>query len=500
LNEKKMKKDTVEKNIKKESLLSLYRVSKILNSISDLPSLLERIMDLAIETTGAERGFILLKEGKELDIKIARKIDKKTIKNPTGLSRTIIDKVLAKGQPILTSNALQDPRFSKSESVIMYKILSILSVPLISKRKILGLLYIDARTQKNVFDKSSLAYLSAFANLAGIALENAKLREKLSTENVQLKMQVRFSGSYENIIGTSEEMKHVLHLVEKVKDNDIPVLLEGESGTGKELIARTIHGAGPRSEKNFIAQYCGALPETLLESELFGYKKGAFTGAHTDKSGLLEEADGGTFFLDEIGEVQLSLQTKLLRFLEEGTIRRLGDTVERRLDVRIISATNKNLDAEVSKGNFRDDLYYRLKVVKITIPPLRKRRKDIPLLINYFLQQYSQSKNLEVTREAMKKLTEYQWPGNIRELQNAISYAVVMSGERKIGINDLPPEIVSRTPFPHIKYGMSISEMEKALIKLTIEGLAGNRKEAARILGISLRTLHNKIKDYGIKG
>lgn len=495
-----MRKNTIEKHIKKESLLSLYRISKILNSILDLHSLLEKIMDLAIRTTGAERGFLMLKEGKELNIKVARKIDKKTIKNPTGLSRTIIDKVLSKGEPILTSNALQDPRFSKSESVIMYKILSILSVPLICKDKDLGLLYIDARTQKNVFDKSSLAYLSAFANLASIAIENAKLREDLSNENVQLKMQVRFSGSYENIIGTSDEMKRVLHLVEKVKDNDVPVLLEGESGTGKELIARAIHRVGPRNEKNFIAQYCGALPETLLESELFGYKKGAFTGANTDKVGLLEEADGGTFFLDEIGEVQLPLQTKLLRFLEEGTIRRLGDTVEKKLNVRIISATNKNLDAEVSKGNFRDDLYYRLKVVKILIPPLRKRRKDIPLLINFFLKQYSPLRSIEVTRDAMKKLTEYLWPGNIRELQNAISFAVVMAGEKKIGIDDLPPEIISKTPFPHIKYGMSISEMEKALIKLTIEGLAGNRKEAARILGISLRTLHNKIKEYGIKG
>jgi transcriptional regulator with GAF, ATPase, and Fis domain len=494
-----MKKDTIETQIDKDALLSLYHVSKVLNSITDLDALLESIMDLAIKTTKAERGFIMLREGNELEIKVARNIDKKTIKKPAMLSRTIIDKVLTSGEAVLTSNALQDPRFAQSESVIMFKILSILAVPLTSREKHIGLLYIDARTQTNVFDESSLAYLSAFANLAGIAIENAQLRKDLSSENVRLKMQVRLSGSYEDIIGNSAEIKKVMHMVHKVIDNDVPVLLQGESGTGKELIARTIHKLGTRQKHRFIAQYCGALPETLLESELFGYKRGAFTGANSDKPGLLEEAHHGTFFLDEIGEVPLATQTKLLRFLEEGILRRLGDTKERKISVRIISATNKNLDAEVSKGNFRDDLYYRLKVVKITIPPLRKRRKDIPLLVNYFLKQFEPEKEIKVTREAMKKLTEYSWPGNIRELQNAISYAVVMSSGSTIGADDLPPEILSKTPFPHVKYGMSISEMEKALIKLTLERHAGNRKETARILGISLRTLHNKIKEYGIR-
>jgi transcriptional regulator with GAF, ATPase, and Fis domain len=494
-----MKKDLVENRIDKDALLSLYHVSKALNEITDLDTLLDRIMDLAIKTTNAERGFIMLKEGNELEIKVARNIDEKTIKKPAMLSRTIIDQVLSSGEAVLTSNALQDPRFEHSESVIMFKILSILGVPLTSREKSIGLLYVDARTQKNVFNESSMAYLTAFANLSGIAIENARLRQDLSSENVRLKMQVRLSGGYEDIIGNSAEMKKVMNLVHKVVDNNVPVLLQGESGTGKELIARTIHKLGSRHTHKFIAQYCGALPETLLESELFGYKKGAFTGAHADKPGLLEAAHKGTFFLDEIGEVPLSTQTKLLRFLEEGIIRRLGDTKERKINVRIISATNKNLDAEVSKGNFRDDLFYRLKVVKITLPPLRKRRKDIPLMVSYFLKQFEPEKEIKVTRDAMKKLTEYGWPGNIRELQNAISYAVVMSSGSRIGIDDLPPEILSKTPFPHIKYGMSISEMEQALIKMTLERHAGNRKETARILGISLRTLHNKIKEYHIK-
>ncbi len=494
-----MKKDTIEKYINKDALLSLYHVSKALNEITDLDMLLDEIMDIAIKTTNAERGFIMLKEGSELEIKIARNIDEKTIKNPTMLSRTIIEQVLSSGKSVLTSNASQDPRFSESESVIMFKILSILAVPLSSRERNIGLLYVDARTQKNVFDKSSMAYLTAFANLAGIAIENAWLRKDLSSENVRLKMQVRLSGGYENIIGSSAEMKKVMNYVHKVVDNKVPVLLQGESGTGKELIARTIHNLGPRQKQKFMAQYCGALPETLLESELFGYKKGAFTGAHSDKPGLLEAAHKGTFFLDEIGEVPLATQIKLLRFLEEGTIRRLGDTKERKIDVRIISATNKDLDAEVSKGNFRDDLFYRLKVVKIILPPLRKRKKDIPLLANYSLKQFEPEKEIKITRNAMKKLTEYNWPGNIRELQNVVSYAVVMSDGDTIGVDDLPPEILSRTPFPHIKYGMSISEMEKALIAMTLERHAGNRKEAARILGISLRTLHNKIKEYRIK-
>jgi len=494
-----MTKKTLEKHIHKDAFLTLYNVSKILNSISDLKTLLGKIMDIAIKTTGAERGFLMLKQENQLKISVARKMDKKNLKKPSMLSRTIIDEVLSKKKPILTSNAVSDPRFSKSESVIMFKILSILSVPLMNKNNCIGLLYVDARTHRNVFSKSSLAYLTAFANLAGIAIENARLRENLSTENIRLKMQVRLSGGFENIIGNSPEIKKVLQLVHKVTDNNVPVLIQGESGTGKELIARTIHKFGPRSNNKFIAQYCGALPETLLESELFGYKKGAFTGAHSDKKGLFEEADTGTFFLDEIGEVPLPTQTKLLRFLEQGTIRKLGDNAEKKLDVRIISATNKKLEAEVSKGNFRDDLYYRLKVVQISIPPLRKRKKDIPLLINYFLKQYTPDRKIIIAHNAMKKLCSYYWPGNIRELQNAISFAVVMSADNKIGIDHLPPEIASKTQFPQIRYGMSIAEMEKSLIKLTIERLAGNRKEAATILGISRRTLQNKIKQYKIK-
>lgn len=495
----KEKKDNIEKYIKKDALLSLYNASKILNSITKLNRLLEKIMDIAVETIHAERGFILLKDGNDLEIKVARKMEKRTIKQPTMLSGTIINKVLTSKKAILTSNALQDPRFSKSESVIMFKILSILAVPLLSKNNCLGLLYVDSRTQKNVFDKSSLAYLTAFANLAGIAIENARLSENLSSENLRLKLQIKLSGTFEKIVGTSKSMKNVLHLVQKVANNDIPVLLEGESGTGKELIARTIHKLGSRKNKKFIAQYCGALPETLLESELFGYKKGAFTGANTNKKGLLEASNGGTFFFDEIAEVPIHTQTKLLRFLEEGTIRRLGDNLERKLNVRIISATNKNLDAEVSMGRFRDDLYYRLKVVKIVIPPLRHRKGDIPILVNHFINQYAPSKDIKVSSEAMRKLMEYPWPGNIRELQNAISYAIVMIGTGKIKVNDLPTEIISRTPFPHIKYGMSIAQMEKGLIETTLKKVAENRKEAARILGISLRTLQNKIKDYQIK-
>jgi Nif-specific regulatory protein len=494
-----MQKNSIEKNIKKEALLSLYHVSRILNSITELDKLLEKIMDLAIETTGAERGFLLLKENNEFEIKVARKIDKKTIKNPSMISSTIINKVVSSGKPVLTSNAVQDPRFKKSDSLIMFKILSILAAPLYRKENLLGLLYLDSRTQKNVFNKNSLAYLTAFSNLSAIATENAKLREKLSDENVRLKMQVRLSGGYEEVVGKSKEMKKVMRLVNKVIDNDVPVLLEGESGTGKELIARTIHNLGPRKENKFVAQYCGALPETLLESELFGYKRGAFTGATSDRNGLLEEADGGTFFLDEIGEVPIHTQTKLLRFLEEGKIRRLGDNTERKLNVRIISATNKNLSAEVSRGNFRDDLYYRLKVVSITIPPLRKRKEDIPLLVKYFLKQFAPSRELKITGDAMKRLTDYPWPGNIRELQNALSYAVVMTNKEQVTMDNLPHEIISQTPFPHIKYGMSIKEMEKALIKLTLERFTGNRKEASKILGISVRTLHNKIKQYGLK-
>ncbi|MEW6685087.1 MAG: sigma 54-interacting transcriptional regulator [Candidatus Edwardsbacteria bacterium] len=488
-----------------EDLLALYHISQVINSILDLEELLNRVMDLVIERTKAERGFVVLKDEtrQELKVKAARNFERQTIEDPTEISYTIVHKVINEANPILTSDAKTDPRFAGSESVFLYHILSILCVPLIKREKIIGVIYIDSRTITNVFSERDLNFLIAFANLAAIAIDNALLQEKLKSENIALKEEIKGKYRFENIIGRGKKIQEVLEIVERVIESSVPVLLEGESGTGKELIARAIHFNGPRSEKKFVAQYCGALPETLLEAELFGYKKGSFTGASSDKPGLFEVADGGTFFLDEVGEISPSIQTKLLRVLQDGEIRRIGETEPRKVDVRIISATNRNLESEVKEGKFREDLFYRLKVVGIRLPPLRERKEDIPILVQHFLKktQVFTPKGIKgIEEKAIDALLHYNWPGNIRELENVISYVIVMAKGEIISLSDLPSEIIEQKKEVgprFVRKTKSLKEAEKEIILTAFREAGGDRKKAAKKLGISLRTLQYKLKEYG---
>jgi len=327
-----------------------------------------------------------------------------------------------------------------------------------------------------------------------LTMEVELLRDELSRGN--------------QIIGESPQIKEVMDLVNRVAKSNATVLILGESGTGKELVANAIHYNSDRKNKPFVKVNCGALPENLLESELFGHEKGAFTGAISRKIGRFERAHGGSIFLDEIGEMSFSTQVKLLRVLQEKQIERVGSTEVIDVDVRIIAATNKDLKRLVEEGRFREDLYYRLNVIPIKIPPLRERKQDIPLLVKYFLQKYSLEtgrRGMTISDSALNKLKAYSWPGNIRELQNVIERAVILSPGREITEDQLPPEIVKRDrqieldEFKLPKNGVNLNDLEKSLIKQALDMTNGNQTEAARLLGITRHTLIYRMEKYGLK-
>jgi two-component system response regulator AtoC len=342
-----------------------------------------------------------------------------------------------------------------------------------------------------------------------LTLKKAEEREKLRKENDQLRREVQREFGFEKIVTRNEKIKKIFEVIRKVAQYKSTILITGESGTGKELIARALHYHSERSERPFIPINCGAIPENLLESELFGHMKGAFTDAIRTKKGLFEEADGGTLFLDEIGELPSLLQVKLLRVLQDGEIRRIGEARSIRIDVRIIAATAKDLVKEVNEGRFRDDLFYRLNVLPIHLPPLRERKEDIPLLVNHFLQVCRENIGKKVDgieTRALEAMMSHAWPGNVRELENTIERSVVLADGEKITLESLPPEIQSAQGSPpQVKMDdeeYSIKKMSKVLetnlIRRALKKAKGNHTHAARLLEISHRALLYKIKEYGI--
>jgi two-component system response regulator AtoC len=342
-----------------------------------------------------------------------------------------------------------------------------------------------------------------------LTLKKAEERERLRKENILLKKEIKKEFGFENIITKNDKMLQIFETIHKISDYDTSVLIIGESGTGKELVAKAIHYDSKRSGKPFIAINCGAIPENLLESELFGYVKGAFTDANQNKKGLFEEADGGTILLDEIGELPSNLQVKLLRALQEGEVRKVGDTKQIKLDVRIIAATSKNLGQEVRKDSFREDLFYRLNVIQIDLPPLRERREDIPLLINHFINRYNGKHHLKaknISSAALNILVEYDWQGNIRELENAIERAVILSEGSLIEVSALPPDIrklkaPGEKEMVNDEYSIKRIHliMEEQLIKKALDKTKGNRTQAAKLLEISHPSLLSKMKEFSIR-
>jgi two-component system response regulator AtoC len=337
--------------------------------------------------------------------------------------------------------------------------------------------------------------LQRMAEKVRLVNENAFLREKVNTDE-----------NLDGIIGTSAGMQDVLRMISRLKDTRTPVLISGESGTGKELVARAIHFRGALAQTSFVAVDCGALVPTLMESELFGYEKGAFTGATKSKAGLFQAANGGTIFLDEIGELPLEMQAKLLRVLQEKEVRPVGSNDKINVDVRVIAATNRDLEAAYRAGTFRKDLYFRLNVVTVHLPPLRERRSDIPMLVHHFLNRYAPGAHLPITPAAMKSLLQYDWPGNVRELENCIARAVTLGDQHVIDVQDLPPAIRTEQPTsseltPQDANSLSttaLAEMEKMTILRVFEQAHGDKALAGKMLGISRATLYRKLKRYNI--
>jgi len=334
-------------------------------------------------------------------------------------------------------------------------------------------------------------------------IDNALASRALRRENANLKAQLRERYGLPGLIAQSPAMQAVLDLVERVAPTDATVLIQGESGTGKEVIAKAVHHASPRAARPFVAVNCGAVPETLLESELFGYVRGAFTGAGGGKLGLFEEAGGGTLFLDEIAEMPATLQVKLLRALQSGEVRRLGATQAATIDVRVLAATNGDLATRIGQGSFREDLFYRLNVIQVTLPPLRDRREDIPALAEHFLARAAAKlgRTLRLSPAALERVLRYPWPGNVRELENAIERAAILSRSETVEPDDLPPHVsagLQLGPSPALPRQVTLAEAERAHILTTLERFGRNHSGAAEALGIGRTTLWRKLKEYGI--
>jgi len=340
-----------------------------------------------------------------------------------------------------------------------------------------------------------------------LIVKNALERRELRQENLALKEELGKRYSFEGLVGKSKAMQDVITLIRKVAASPVKVLITGESGTGKELVARAIHYQSDRRDQPFVPINCGAIPENLLESELFGHEKGSFTGAIKQKEGLFETAAGGTLFLDEIGELPMLMQVKLLRVLQESEFRRVGGTKALRADVRVIAATNRSLEGAVAAGTFREDLYYRFNVIRIDLPALRQRREDIPLLIDWFWENFTGQKGVQVAEDAMRRLIDYHWPGNIRELENVIERATVLGHERKITLDCLPPNLLTGvagcvSPLTDIpETGMDLdaylSEIEKEILLKALARTNGVRKAAAELLGITFRSIRYRLAKFG---
>ena len=486
-------------------LATVYEITQIVSTLKDLTELLSRVLDLAIQIVGAERGLIFLREGEagELKVRVARNLDQETIRDAGEYSRRILEEA-AEGKPIVTLDAGSDRRFERFDSVSLYNIRSLVCVPLRIRERILGTVYLDSRRGDVLFGEEDLEFLEAFANQAAVAIENARLVDALRQENLYLKQTVQTRFGFRNIVGSSPALLAALERVEKVADTALPVIIQGESGTGKELVARAIHFNSRRKDKRFLTENVAALPETLLESELFGHVRGAFTGADQDKPGLFELADGGTLFLDELGEMSLPLQSKLLRAIQEGEIRPVGSGVPHKVDVRIVAATNRDLKTMVAERRFREDLFYRLNVVTVTLPPLRQRKEDLPLLIDHFLEKIAGEKGtrpLRIDPHVLSVLSRHPWPGNIRELENTLARLALFAEGPTLTLSDLArdPELLDRVAdLPGGKKAPE-SALSRGELRRALKAAAGNRAQAAALLGISRATLFRKMRSLRVK-
>src|ERR1041385_1281311 len=482
-------------------LSALMKISTTINSIRGLDNILERLLELLFEVLPAQRGAILLTDEGSFETSLVFGLDRAQGKNAAvNVSRTIVQQVLRDGVALLANDAASENRLA-TDSLIAARTHSVLCVPLVLFDRTLGVVYLDSTQPRDQFNRDHLQLVTAIAGIAAVAIENARQFEWLETENERLLADVNIEH---NMVGESAAMQRVYHFISKVAPTDATVLISGESGTGKELAARAIHRNSKRAQKTFMAVNCAALNESLLESELFGHEKGSFTGALAQKKGRLEIADGGTIFLDEIGELTPPLQVKLLRVLQEREFERVGGTVTIKVDLRVIAATNKNLEEAIEAGEFRQDLYYRLNVVSLEMPPLRDRREDIMLLANYFADKYGTRCNRKLkgfSPEARACLTSYDWPGNVRELENAVERAIVLGTTEWILPEDLPESVLETkiSSGSMTTYNAAVVQNKKEIIVRALEEAKEDHAEAARVLGIHPNYLRRLIHNLNLE-
>lgn len=484
-------------------LSALVRIGTLLSSSSSLDSLQTRLLEALFEVIPAERAAIFLAGSGPEEFasvfQMRRGGERQTGAPP---SRSIARQVLAAGNAVLSNDVLGAADVTQSRSLAASAVRSLLAVPLRAGDRVLGVLYADTTDPAARFDEMHLQLLSAVAGSAAGVLDQALRVQQLEQENRRLREEI---GIEHSMVGESRRMREVYRFVAKVAPRETTVLIRGESGTGKELAARAIHDNSPRASKPFVAIHCAALSETLLESELFGHEKGAFTGAIAQKRGKIEMADGGTLFLDEVGEIPLSVQVKLLRVLQEREFERVGGTRPLKVDVRLVAATNRDLEDAVRAGTFRRDLYYRLNVVSLTLPPLRERREDIALLAAYFVSKFAARVRRRVTGlspEARGLLERYDWPGNVRELENAIEHAVVLGATEVILPEDLPETVLEAARLEDSsahRFHCAVLETKQRLILEAVREAEGNLTEAARLLGLHPNYLHRLIRNMNLR-
>ncbi len=495
----------------------LFAFSEKLIARRDLEKLLETMLDDVIDLTHADKGFLLLIEGAEaqaaesgagnapaapesakiradgdrkLVIRAARNVRKEAITDVHGgISDSIVRQVIESMRPVIVSDALADTTFGRSDSVIAMKLSSVMCAPLLSQGQVIGALYVGNDKIKHLFERTQLELLSIFASQASMLLQNAMLLNGLRADKAKLVAELH-DKRFGEIIGACPSMLEVFRKLQKVATTDISVLITGETGTGKELIAKEIHRRSPRNNGPFVTINCGAIPENLIESELFGHVKGAFTGAIASRPGKFQVADKGTLFLDEIGELPLNLQVKLLRALQERIVFRVGDSRPEKVDIRIVAATNRNLDEEIRVNNFREDLYYRLNVVNIWLPPLRDRGDDVMIIAKVLLSKYADELGSRVkgfSPAALASIKKHAWPGNIRQLENRIKKALVLCERTLLDPEDLDLGPSAETPIMPLEKAKE--DFQRRYVLEALERNNGNRTQTARDLGVDPRTI-----------
>ncbi|HKH48738.1 MAG TPA: sigma 54-interacting transcriptional regulator [Thermoanaerobaculia bacterium] len=498
----------------------LLELGKSVLAERDLDRMLTAAIDGVIQLCRAERGMILLfdPEGK-LVFEVARNLRQEDLERPElQVSRTILEKVRAEGRPFWHPNVLDDPEVGHSDSVLRLMILSVICQPIRDLGRTLGVIYLDNRSAEGMFTEETARLVESFTELVSLAVRNAMERRHLNRHIGKLSKELRTRFDFQAIVGKDPKMLEVLKLVSQVADSEATVLIRGESGTGKELIARALHLNSRRRDKPFVPVNCGALPETLLESELFGHVRGAFTGAVRDHPGWFERAEGGTLLLDEVGELPPALQVKLLRVLENGEYSRVGSTQIRHASARIVAATNRDLEELALEGKMRRDFLYRLNVVEIRLPSLRERRSDLPLLIRRLIDQHAGRREPKrLTPDAERLLLSYDYPGNIRELQNFLQRAVLLSEGDTIEVSHLPETLhglrpsAPAAPEPDKGEGLlpgegfraakqrMVERFEREYIGRCLSKTRGNISQAARLAQIDYKNFYIKMQQYGIE-